>query len=195
MARHMVIRTWIAALFVLGPAIPGVCDIYKYIDENGVMHFTNAPTLSSVEYQIYIKEKSDRPAATVQTGRFNKLIKEASKRHGVSAPLLKAVIKAESNFDPKAVSKKGAVGLMQIMPKNFKSLNIKDPFNPRENIMGGTRYLKRLMDRYRGKLSLAIAAYNAGPEMVDRYMRIPPFKETEEFVKRVLTYYASYKMG
>ena len=99
----------------------------------------------------------------------------------------------ESNFDPKAISKKGAKGLMQIMPKNFDTLNIDDPFDPRENILGGSRYFQKLMDRYEGKLPLALAAYNAGPTAVDRHRGIPPIKETEDYVKKVMNYYYVYQ--
>ena len=105
------------------------------------------------------------------------MITEASKSHGVSFSLLKALIKIESDFNPRAISNAGAIGLMQIMPENIKALNIKDPFDPWENIMGGTRYLKQLIGRFNGKLPMALAAYNAGPNIVDRYKRIPPLKK------------------
>jgi soluble lytic murein transglycosylase-like protein len=99
-------------------------------------------------------------------------------------------MKVESDFNSLAVSKKGAMGLMQIMPQNIKTLRIKDPFNPRENIMGGgTCYFKQLLNRFDGKIKLALAAYHAGPNNVDRYKRIPPFKETEDYVRRVMKYY------
>ena len=121
------------------------------------------------------------------------MITQASERFGVSFSLLKAIIKAESDFDPQAVSKKGAMGLMQIMPQNFKLLGLKDPFDPTQNIHAGARYFKQLYDRFDGKLALSLAAYNAGPTAVDRYKTIPPFEETEEYVRRVLRYYYNYK--
>jgi soluble lytic murein transglycosylase len=112
----------------------------------------------------------------------------------VDSLLVKAIIKAESDFNPKAVSKKGAMGLMQIMPQNFQDLQIENPFDPRENIMGGTRYFKYLYDRFDGKLALSLAAYNAGPTAVDHYNKsIPPYKETEQYVERVLRYYRNYR--
>ena len=125
--------------------------------------------------------------------KYDHFIMAASERHGIEFPLLKAIIKAESDFNPKAVSKKGAKGLMQIMPFNFKALKINDPFDPWENIMGGTTYFKQLLDRFEGKLKLALAAYNAGPQRVEESGSIPPIKETEEYVRRVIKYYRSLK--
>ena len=181
------------AFNVLTMALPLYADIYTYTDNQGVRHFTNVPTSS--KYKIYIKEKSRQSVNTYKTDRYDDLITKASNKYGVSFSLLKALIKTESDFDPWAVSKVGAKGLMQIMPENLKMLNINDPFDPRENIMGGTLYLKQLIKRFNGKLSLALAAYNAGPKMVENYQRIPPFPETEDFVKRVMKYYAVFKKG
>lgn len=180
----------LVVLFVV--VLPVEADIYRYIDANGVMHFTNAPTSALQNYRLYIKEK---PQLTQRysTEKYDALISDASERHGVSFPLLKAIIKAESDFDPHAVSKKGATGLMQIMPENFKPLGIRDPFDPWENINAGTRYFKQMYDRFKGKLALSLAAYNAGPTAVDHYKTIPPYEETEEYVRRVLKYYYNYK--
>ena len=170
-------------------------DIYLYIDADGIMHFTNTPTASDRDYRVYIKEKSTyRPSSYYSSDKYDDLISQASKQYGVDSRLVKAIIKAESDFNPKAVSKKGAMGLMQIMPENFQHLDIQDPFNPRENILGGTRYFKYLYDRFDGKLALSLAAYNAGPTAVDNYNRtIPPYRETEQYVQRVLAYYRNYK--
>jgi soluble lytic murein transglycosylase len=164
-----------------------------YRDDKGVLHFTNAPT--STKYRLYIKSRIIADLANLNvrsTKRYDRFITQASQRHGVSFPLVKAVIKAESDFNPRAVSKKGAKGLMQIMPKNFKKLRIDDPFNAWENIMGGTRYLKQMLLRYKGNMQLALAAYNAGPTAVDQYRRIPPYQETKQYVQKVLRYYESF---
>jgi soluble lytic murein transglycosylase len=181
--------------FVLVTAfVPLYADIYVHMDSEGVLHFTNAPTSS--KYKIYIKEKptmSSNSNLIDSTKRYDDLITEASKSHGISFSLLKALIKIESDFNPRAISSAGAIGLMQIMPENIKALNIKDPFDPWENIMGGARYLKQLIGRFNGKLPMALAAYNAGPNIVDRYKRIPPFKETEDFVEKVMKYYSIFK--
>lgn len=171
----------------------GVADIYKYIDSNGVLHFTNAPTSSN--YRLYIKERPTMPVPAAPGGRFEPIINAASQRHGVSAHLLKAIIKVESDYNPRAVSRKGAKGLMQIMPETRKALKIVNVFDPWENIMGGARYFKQLFNRYEGKLPLALAAYNAGPSAVDRFGSIPPFRETEAYVEKVIRYYYLFKRG
>jgi len=170
-----------------------LADIYRYIDENGVMHFTNAPTSSNNEFKLFIRERGTSAPSWYHSEKYDNLITEASERFGVSFSLLKAIIKAESDFNALAVSKKGAMGLMQIMPQNFKLLGLKDPFDPTQNINAGARYFKQLFERFNGKLALSLAAYNAGPTAVDRYKTIPPYEETEEYVKRVLKYYYSYK--
>ena len=172
--------------------LPVRADIYRYIDENGIMHFTNTPTSSIQKYRIYLKEKP-RVIQRYSSEKYDDLISDASERHGVSFPLLKAIIKAESDFDPHVVSKKGATGLMQIMPENFKPLGIRDPFDPWQNINAGARYFKQMYDRFKGRLALSLAAYNAGPSAVDYYKTIPPYEETEEYVRRVMKYYYNYK--
>lgn len=183
----------VLAAFIASVPADVRCDIYKYVDRNGVMHFTNVPTSSSTRYRVYLRESSSALPHSKVSGSYADIIYKAAEKNGIAAPLLKAIIKAESNFNPRAVSKKGALGLMQIMPGNLKSLNIRDPFDPKQNIMGGARYFKRMMNRFGGKLPLAIAAYNAGPKKVEQYQRIPPIRETENYVRRVLKYYNKYR--
>lgn len=168
-------------------------DIYMYIDESGVMHFTNAPTSNEHEYKIYIKEKAAVSRNFHTTNKYDHFISNAAEQTGVDSRLIKAMIKAESDFDPRAVSRKGAMGLMQIMPENFKMLDLENPFDPWQNIRAGAQYFQQLYKRFNGQLALSLAAYNAGPTAVDRYKRIPPYQETEEYVRRVLRYYRTFK--
>jgi soluble lytic murein transglycosylase len=164
-----------------------------YIDGQGVLHFTNVPT--SRKYRLYLRERTFESIHQNQTNQYDHIITEASRRHGISFSLLKAIIKVESNFNPRAVSKKGAKGLMQLMPENIRILKLKDPFDPLENIMAGARYFKSLLDRFNGKVQLTLAAYNAGPNLVERYQRIPPYRETEDYIRKVMAYYRQLKKG
>ncbi len=168
-------------------------DIYVFIDSEGVMHFTNTPTSSN--YKIYIPEKSLRPSPSIwySMKSYDDVINEAAQRHGLSFSLIKALIHVESDFNPRAVSHKGAVGLMQIMPQTSDLLNISDPFDPWENIMGGARYLKSMLVRFSGQLPLALAAYNAGPTAVERYNNVPPYPETRNYVKKVMKLFHLYR--
>jgi len=169
-------------------------EIYSFRDENGVLHFSNAPT--SARYRYSGPEISMRASIYYPSSRINAyddIIREASLNHGMQFELIKAMIHAESNFDPNAISQSGAIGLMQIMPENLNAFGISDPFDPRDNVMGGTRYLRQLMEKYNSDLSLSLAAYNAGPGAVDKYQDIPPFPETENYVEKVLRYYTLYR--
>jgi soluble lytic murein transglycosylase-like protein len=189
--KNIRVGLWALVILLLIAGVPVSADIYMYRDADGVMHFTNTP--SSPEYRIYIRSPKPRFNSSANINKYDRIIKEAAHRHGVDFSLLKAIIQAESSFNPQAVSKKGARGLMQIMPQNYPALNIKDPFDPRQNIMGGTRYFRKLYDRYNGKLALTLSAYNAGPTVVDRYQRIPPIPETERYVEKVMRFYRHYK--
>lgn len=171
--------------------LPARADIYVYIDSQGVMHFTNTPTSSN--YKVYMRESAARPRAWYSIENYDDVISEAARRNGIAFSLLKALIHAESYFNPRAVSKKGALGLCQIMPHNLEKLQVSDPFDPWENIMGGARYLKNMLERFDNQLPLALAAYNAGPKAVERYNDIPPYPETVNYVQKVLRLFHVYK--
>jgi soluble lytic murein transglycosylase len=182
--------TWLS----FGPAQPAAADhqIYTFVDERGVTHFTNLPPRDD-RYQPVLRRESRGFALgpVPKHWGYDGLIGLTAREQRVQPALVKAVIAAESNFDPGAISRKGAQGLMQLMPATSEQLGIDDPLEPSDNVRGGTRYLRSMLDRY-GDLSRAIAAYNAGPTAVDRYGGIPPYPETQDYVNRVLTYYRAY---
>jgi soluble lytic murein transglycosylase-like protein len=172
---------------------PDFCraDIYRYIDKRGVIHFTNAPT-----HQSYIRISLENRQAKADYRAYDPVISLLCKKYAVDEALVKAVIKAESDFDPMAVSKKGAQGLMQLMPETARDLSVRNPFHPAQNLEGGIRYLRKLLDQFQGNLYLALAAYNAGENAVVKYNNsIPPFEETRTYVKRVLQYLRDYQIA
>jgi soluble lytic murein transglycosylase-like protein len=124
---------------------------------------------------------------------FHPIIIQTSSRHQVDPAIVKAIIMAESGYNPRAISKAGAKGLMQLMPKTAQDLGVEDSFNPQQNISGGVRYFKQLMNRFNGDFKLALAAYNAGSTTVRRYKGVPPFKATQHYIKKVFKYYQLYK--
>jgi hypothetical protein len=163
-------------------------DSYRLVETNGVVHLTNAPT--DPRYRGLPSSSGTatgwlRMSETAR-GQYASEIREISSRHGVDATLVESVIRAESAFNPTAVSRSGARGLMQLMPKTALALGVRDSFNPRENIEGGVRHLRYLLDRYPGNMALAVAAYNAGEGAVDAHRGIPPYAETQQYVQRVL---------
>jgi len=183
---------WLLALVLLAPIARPVCaDIYRYVDEDGVIHFSNVP--NHYRYRLYISDGN--MDYQVYFDRYDKIIRQAATKHGIDSSLIKAVIRAESDFDKHAVSSKGAQGLMQLMPETAKELEVEDSFDPKENIHAGVRYLKRQLKNFQNDVSLALAAYNAGENAVRRYgHRIPPYKETRTFVDRVLRYWDEFNL-
>lgn len=172
---------------------PCQADIYKYTDAEGVIHLTNVPTEHGVPYVLVMREKRVVIQLKGDITAYDDLITQASERYRIDSALVKAVIKAESNFNHKAVSPVGARGLMQLMPATAATLQVKDSFHPETNIDGGVRYLRYLMNTFNGNLPLVLAAYNAGENAVMRYNnRIPPYPETQTYVKRVMNYFNGY---
>ncbi len=169
---------------------PSFADIYKYVDKEGVIHFTNVPTHG--KFKLFLKEKRVKFHLGPNFEKYDAAVLKAAEKYGVDYALVKAVIKAESNFNPIAISRVGARGLMQLMPGTAYALRVNDSFHPEENIDGGVRYLRYLLDLYRGNVYLALAAYNAGEKAVFRYRGIPPYPETRTYVQRVLRYHQKY---
>jgi len=165
-------------------------DIYKYVDANGVVHFTNTPTTS--QYNLYLKESNSGSSGD---GSIRAIITRHAAAFRLEEALVKAVIKAESDYNPRAVSRKGAQGLMQLMPDTARLLKVNDPFDANQNIWGGSRYLRLMLDEFNGNVDLALAAYNAGPGAVRRHGGIPPFDETRTYVERVKRYMRNYRQG
>jgi soluble lytic murein transglycosylase-like protein len=198
----MFMKKWITPclfgfLLIIAAFFPAAVqgDIYKYVDEEGVIHLTNVPTNPDIKYDLILRERRVlfrvKPA---DIAKYDDLITRASQKYKVDSALVKAVIKAESNFNHQAVSPKGAKGLMQLMPATANSLDVRDSFHPEKNIDGGVRYLRYLLNLFKGDLPLALAAYNAGEAAVARHhYSIPPFRETQTYVQRVLHYFAQYR--
>jgi len=163
-----------------------MAGIYKYTDKRGVIHFTDMPN-----------DPRCRPVFPERRHLYNErkydhIIRMLCREYELEFALVKAIIKAESAFNPRAVSRKGAQGLMQLMPKTCRELSVHDPFDPFDNLQGGVRYLRRMLDTFGGNVSLAVAAYNAGPTAVQTANAVPPFPETRTYVRRVLQYHREY---
>lgn len=196
----------LAVLFGVGVAGEAHADIYSYVDENGVVHFSSNGK-GDGRYSLYMKSTSKRTKGSKFTGkavppsdrsverftRYDKWIRQAATLYQLPEELVRAVIKVESDYDPRAVSSAGAQGLMQLMPQTATRMQVRDSFDPRENIFGGVRYLRILANLFNGDLDLTIAAYNAGEGAVGRYKGIPPYPETVDYVVRVRTFYSAYR--
>lgn len=168
-------------------------DIYRYVDSEGVVHFSN--TQYDDKFELYLREGVKDPPPLLERASIGWMMEYAerySRAHNLSPALVKAIIRAESNGNRFAVSRKGAKGMMQLMPFTSKRLHVSDPFDPVENIEGGVKYIKELLDTFRGNVVHAVAAYNAGPAAVQKYGGIPPYPETRIYVKRVLNFYDQY---
>ena len=198
MINYMVLTTTLFIFLISSPGI-SLADIYKYEDSEGVVHFTDAPT--DRRFKIFMRDiqKDKRLRTNFGLSRisrnpaeFDKIINSCSSEFGVDRSLVKAVIHAESGYNPNAVSSKGAAGLMQLKPATAQDLRVADSFNPSDNIRGGVRYLRFLLDTFKGDVTLALAAYNAGLGNVAKHGGIPPYEETRNYVSKVLSYQRNY---
>jgi hypothetical protein len=181
----------IALMAALVTAAPAGAEMYRFKAPDGTTHFTNAPTDPRYQRMGFTTGTQAGWLRLPQgdTAPYMREITEAANRYGIPERLVKAVIRAESGFNPRAVSRRGAQGLMQLMPSTASILGVRNSFDPRENIEGGVRHLRGLLDRFPGNLPFAIAAYNAGEKAVTAYGGIPPYPETQDYVVKVLRYY------
>ncbi len=189
--RKTIRTSFLTTVLILLLCQQAVSAIYRYTDKDGVIHFTNAPT--SPDYEWVMHETRDLEAARNTVLSLDEIIARVSRNYGVEEHLVKAIIKVESDFDPDAVSEDGARGLMQLMPGTARLMGVRDVHDPYENILGGVRYLSRLLKSFSWNIPLAVAAYNAGSGPVRKHMAVPPIKETRQFVKKVLHYYEKYR--
>ena len=190
-AMRQAVSCAIGLSLILGFCSLSSADIYRYQDKNGVWHF--ADIKKDTGYKLYLRTPKKKASQYIK--EYEGIIVQAGRRFKVDPSLVKALIKAESDFDDRAVSNKGAQGLMQLMPETANAMAVANPFSPEENIFGGTRYFSLLLERFKNDKILALAAYNAGPEAVESYGGVPPFPETKSFVAKVLDYYEEYKSG
>lgn len=193
---RLTLPAFLTGAFVLMLPTLSLADIYKHVDADGVVHFSNTKG-----GQLVARDKKKGHAAPFMPqdislerfSRYDEHIRQAATLYQIPEELVRSVVMVESNYDPRAVSTAGAQGLMQLMPETAARMEVKDSFDPRENIFGGTRYLRILANLFNGDLELTIAAYNAGEGAVMRHGGIPPYAETQDYVVRVLTYYRRYR--
>jgi soluble lytic murein transglycosylase-like protein len=203
-----------AACLLSGTAGSARADIYRCKRADGTQHYTNIRepgrrcelvVRSSKKSKTHAATARHKPSSTkantnggkdpARYRRYDSLIGEAAVLYQLPEPFIRAVMRVESDFNPTVVSRAGAMGLMQLMPKTARSMGVSDPFDARQNILGGARYLRILANRFKGDLVLTVAAYNAGEGAVEKHNGIPPYKETQRYVRRVLKHYYAYRSG
>jgi soluble lytic murein transglycosylase-like protein len=191
----------ICLLLVVGVSPAALADVYVLRDANGVAHLTNVPPKKDAGYKLFQKSALTAPKAwrdgfslvpRLDVHTFDTQIDHYARQFGVDPTLVRAVMHAESAFNPNAVSSAGAGGLMQLMPQTAARFGVVDRFNPSENIAGGVAYLAFLLDLFKGNQQLAVAAYNAGEGAVQKYAGVPPYNETQQYVTRVLDLHQRY---
>lgn len=199
MSRPLLVLLALVALLVAPCRVEA--QIYLWRDADGRMVLSDTPRADGGAIQKTFEVERARGAVRVtrpsdaKSARFDGLIDEHASQHGVDPDLVRAVIQVESAFNPLAVSNKGAMGLMQLMPGTARSMGVSNPFDPRQNIFGGSRYLRFLANTFEGDLVLTVAAYNAGEGAVMRYRGVPPYDETRRYVQRVIQHYYNFRNG
>lgn len=185
----------LAGALLLAAWHPSAADVYKAVDAQGRIYFTDVPQDETA--QLIIREtplpKASKTTVTYPPGSWKAYARQMADEKDIDPLLVGAVIQAESAGNPEAVSPKGAIGLMQLMPGTARELGVADPFQPHENVRGGVTYLAQMLRKFSGNVKLALAAYNAGPAAVEKYGGIPPYDETRTFVDRVLKIYRESK--
>jgi soluble lytic murein transglycosylase-like protein len=183
---------WFSLLTVFILPSVGFTDVYVYKDKQGVLTFTNVPSHAGYR-RVFRDSNGQLSGAVASFNGYDDLIRSASGRYSIDGDLIRAVIKTESDFNSTARSNKGAMGLMQLMPETARLHDVVNAYDPVDNIEGGVRHLRLLLDRYQGNLELSLAAYNAGIKAVEKFGGIPPFTETKEYIRRVLQNYQAYR--
>lgn len=189
------LKTTVFSLLFLVFSLSGTAwsDIFRYTDDSGVVCYTDAPYGKKSELVLRESRPEEKQSLAVKQPEaradYSHFVQKAASKYDIDSALINAVIKTESNGNHKAISRKGAIGLMQLMPRTANDMNVRNPFNPEENIEGGTKYLRAMLEKFNGDLTLALAAYNAGPGTVEKYRSVPPISETRDYVKRVYSLY------
>jgi soluble lytic murein transglycosylase-like protein len=194
-AARLAAASWIGVLLLGAGAVRA--DIYKTVDKDGVISFTNKPKQGSALYARTPSKPAQpvmpRDSSPERYTRYDPYIRQAAALYQIPEELVRAVIKVESNYDPRALSPANAHGLMQLIPETAQRMMVTDIYDPEQNIYGGVRYLRVLANLFNGDLALTIAGYNAGENAVIRHGGIPPYQETQDYVARVLSYYRHYR--
>lgn len=193
----------LSALALLWNPGIGRADIYHFTDSDGVVHYTNVPRRGAGWRRLYHTDDAGKPTARIDTterkvdpersASYDAHIKEAAALYSLPEAFIRAIVQVESNFFPDAISEAGAMGLMQLMPGTALNMGVLNAFDPRQNVLGGARYLRVLANRFNGDLVLTVAAYNAGEGAVDRFHGVPPYIETRRYVQRVLHHYYAFR--
>jgi soluble lytic murein transglycosylase-like protein len=194
MLRWAMKRLGLSLVLFLVLAPCAMADTYVYVDDNGVLTFTDSPTSADAVKVVVNEEPQEAFTRPSSRPDYRNLIEEACARYGMDPDVISALIQAESAFDARAVSRKGALGLMQLMPETAEQMGVYNLLDPAANIDAGVRYLKALLRKFDGDLTLALAAYNAGPGVVLKYGAVPPIEETQRYIEKIFSIYRGSRL-